>query len=83
VQEIRGISLVFREMWDAAALTLNRCSLGKTKGHGPAAPPKVIRNAFGPATTFHENVSLSFCHPERTRISYLTGLTGDHLCGSP
>jgi hypothetical protein len=22
------------------------------------------------------------CHPERTRTSYFTALTGDHLCGS-
>jgi hypothetical protein len=23
------------------------------------------------------------CHPERTRISYLTALACDHICGSP
>jgi hypothetical protein len=26
---------------------------------------------------------LSLCHPERTRISYFTALSGDHSCGSP
>src|ERR1700729_1210836 len=25
----------------------------------------------------------SICHPERTRISCFTALTGDHVCGSP
>ena len=25
---------------------------------------------------------LTLCHPERTRISYFTALTGGHLCGS-
>jgi hypothetical protein len=38
-------------------------------------PPKVMKNAFCPATTFHENVTLSFVIPERTRISYFTALT--------
>jgi hypothetical protein len=34
-------------------------------------PPKVMEHALCPATTFHENVTLSFVIPERSRTSCL------------
>src|SRR5271156_2054775 len=37
VQEIRGISLVFREMWDTAGLPLKTVA-GPTDPHGPEHP---------------------------------------------
>ncbi len=39
--------------------------------------------AFGSAATVSGTVAFSFVIPERTRISYLTALTGNYLCGSP
>ena len=50
VQEIRGISLVFREMWDTTAL--HRQPLDLTKDHqGSGRVPHVRTSVHGPKTT--------------------------------
>jgi hypothetical protein len=36
---------------------------------------KVMKKHLGPATTLYATVGPPFCHPERSRISYLTALT--------
>jgi hypothetical protein len=45
-------------------------------------PTQGDEKRLGPATTLYEP-SPSPCHPERSRISYFTALTSNHLCGSP
>jgi hypothetical protein len=51
---------------------LPRCS-----GHGC-----VCASPLRSETNLSNNPLSPFCHPERSRISYLTALTGDHACGS-
>jgi hypothetical protein len=41
-----------------------------------------MSKCLGLVTTLYEPLPFPFCHPERTRISYLTALTGNHACGS-
>jgi hypothetical protein len=48
----------------------------------PCGPPKVMKTPRSSKHSLRIRCS-PLCHPERSRISYLTALTSDHLCGSP
>jgi len=48
----------------------------------PATTLSSSKPLFPPATTLSLQRPSPFCHPERTRISCFTALTGDHGCGS-
>jgi hypothetical protein len=48
----------------------------------PSNRPFLQQPPFPSATALSFQRSSPFCHPERTRISCFTALTGDHGCGS-
>jgi hypothetical protein len=52
-------------------------------GIGRRRPGSAALETWDPCNQFPMKTPLSPCHPERTRISYFTALTSDHLCGSP